>query len=121
MPAHRRYETPATQLRRLAVEARAEGLPFSEFWRRALRPGQSLVTRHWAHPPKDCVVWPRDTYDRSCDREAIKQTRAAWRRAYLNLPPSRNELALQVLAPVLEGFDPPGETDCAHEREHVAA
>jgi hypothetical protein len=101
MPAPERYESPQSQLFRLAVEARAEGLDFEEFWTRALRPGKSLVTRHWSDPPPECVVWPRDTFDRQNAMAAIHATREGWRRAYEGEEPSRPELALYTLGPGL--------------------
>ena len=104
VPAPARYDSPHVQLRRLAEAALVEGLDFESFWERALRVGKPLVTRHRTCPPGDCVIWPRDTFDRQNARLAILETREAWRSAYEGLPPRREELALQALGPALDGF-----------------
>lgn len=83
------------------MTAKSEGLGFEDFWTRALRPGRALVTRHWSDLPDDCVVWPRDTFDRQNAMAAIYETRDGWRRAYEGENPTRQELALSAIGPVL--------------------
>lgn len=108
MAAPQKYPTAHLQLRELAELALLDGTPFDVFWERAVRPGRSPVT--WASsPPPDevarilneCVIWPRDTFDRNVSMVAILDSREAWRRAYEGVPPTRFERALIVLAPVI--------------------
>ena len=121
MPAPARYSPPHVQLRLLAESALAEGLGFDEFWERALRPGKPLVTRHKINPPGDCVIWPRDTFDRQNARAAIIDTRRGWKRAYEGKPPVRAELALQALGPVFDGFGAVEVAASPHGPEHAVA
>lgn len=105
MAAHQRYPAVHEQLSLLALRARAEGLDFTAFWERAVRPGQQVVT--WRMPeerrPFGCVVWPNDTFDRQTAQEATLDVVVVegWRRAYELVPASRREAALKVLAPRL--------------------
>lgn len=109
MAAHQRYPSVHEQLRCLALEARAAGMEFEEFWLEAVRPGLPPVT--WRTPPsrrpEGCVVWPNDTFDRQCVRDATlaEDVMEGWRRAYDVEPPLRREAALTVLAPMLAGLD----------------
>ena len=121
MPAPARYASPHVQLRLLAEAALQDGVDFEEFWEQALRLGKPLVTRHKANPPADCVIWPRDTFDRQNARKAILETREGWRRAYDGEPPLIPELALQALGPALEGFDLCGDVASPHGPEHAVA
>jgi len=113
-------------LSRLAREARARGEDFDTFWWRALRVGESLVTRYDRNPPDDCVIWPRDTWDRRNDMEAILSTEGAWRRAYEHIKPKPCEAALAILSPAAEnlpvsGFTPAADVRSARERDHAVA
>jgi hypothetical protein len=119
LPAAERYESPHRQLRRLAEDARREGLDFTEFWDQVIRPDRPLVTRHRPDPPTDCVIWPRDTFDRQNARKAIMETREAWRRAYEGETPTRGDLALQALGPALNGLTP--EAGLRSDREPAYA
>lgn len=106
MAAHAKYPAVHAQLLELARLARAEGLPFEEFWRRAMRPGERSVT--WGvesgRRPVGAVVWPRDTADRNVALAATRGARDGWRRAYDQLPPRRSEAALERLRPELEAL-----------------
>lgn len=104
MGAHLRYEPAYRQLLALAIEAREEGLPFPEFWDRAIRPGLRVIT--WKVPearrPHGCVVWPNDTLERRIARASVLEVRDAWRRAYDREPATRGERALTLLSPLLD-------------------
>jgi len=106
MAAHARYPAAHEQLLILAREARAEGLSFEAFWKRAVRPGMTPVT--WAKDPEKrpphCVIWPRDTTDRGISIAATLGAKTGWKRAYNQLPPNRGEAALIRLAPELESL-----------------
>lgn len=103
MAAPARYPTPHAQLLRLAEDAKREGIPFEEFWDRAVRPGLPPVTYYQpeAERLKGCVVWPRDSVDRNLARAATEDSREGWRRAYEGVEPTRSERALIVLSPLL--------------------
>lgn len=108
MPAPQRYAAPHEQIRVLAVQARREGISFEDFWHRAIRPGQKLVTTETARttaPPPEAVVWPMDSADRANAIAATNGARDFWQRAYDRVPPTRGEKALGVLREVL--FDKP--------------
>lgn len=107
MAAHQRYPSVHEQLRVLARSAQQRGLGFDEFWECAVRPGLPPVTWRTQGRPAGCVVWPNDTFDRQCVRDATlaEDVREGWRRAYYLEPPLRREAALTVLAPMLAGLD----------------
>lgn len=107
MAAPARYPTSHAQLRALAEEARREGVPFEDFWDRAVRPDQPPVTYYKpeCERPADCVVWPRDTTDRNLARAATEDAKEGWRRAYLNLPAPSSERALTILSPILDELE----------------
>ncbi len=87
----------------LAQEARLEGLSFEEFWERAVRPDLPVVTI--TTPPEKvpdgCVRWPSDSLDGRFWRDATREAKDGWRRAYNRLPPDPREQALERLAPAL--------------------
>jgi hypothetical protein len=101
---------PAGDVRILLAEAKKLGLSFEEAWETVVRPGRrgrgrgAVVTTRTplAKRPELCVIWPGDTGDRNAWREAVEETKDAWRRAYLGEPPSRLELALSVLCGVID-------------------
>lgn len=115
MAAHQRYPSVHEQLRDLARAAQAACMPFDVFWEEAVRPGLPPVT--WRTPearrPEGCVIWPNDTFDRQCVRDATvaEDVREGWRRAYYLHPPLRREAALTVLAPMLAGLDAAGRRE----------
>ena len=121
VPAPARYDPPHVQLRRLAEAALCDGLDFETFWERALRIGKPLVTRHRESPPDDCVIWPRDTFDRQNARLAILETRWAWESAYEGWKATEAELALQALGPALDGFGTLADVRSPHGHHAIAA
>jgi hypothetical protein len=75
--ARRKYPSVHEQRLELALEARREGLPFEEFWQRAMRPRNPALTWRGASeprpahcrlegewPPRGAVRFPNDTFDR---------------------------------------------------------
>jgi Mn-dependent DtxR family transcriptional regulator len=61
-------------------------------------------------PPDDTIIWSGDTEIRRFEREAIIASRRSWWAAWHLLPPRRGDLALSLLAPLLEPPAPaPGE------------
>jgi hypothetical protein len=114
----------------LAIEAKAEGLTFEEFWERAIPPakkggrkrksanrepgpepdyGSPLISAAQELPPgrllqpgQTEVYWPDDTFSRHDSYRGILDSEDGWRRAYLGLPPARGESALLLLAPAME-------------------
>lgn len=111
MPAPQRYAAPHEQIRVLAVEARREGVSFEDFWHRAIRPGQKLVTTETVQSspaPAGAVVWPRDSADRANAIAATNGAKEFWHRAYNRVPPTRGERALGVLHGLL--FEKPASS-----------
>lgn len=98
------YATPIAQMTVLAADARDRGLSFDEWWEEAIRPGRGAVTptTPGGRRPAGCVVWPNDSFDQRTWREAILQSKEAWRRAYDREPVTRGDAALRLLAPALE-------------------
>lgn len=86
------------------MQARREGITFEDFWFRAIRPGQKLVTTETARkadPPPGAVVWPMDSADRANFIAATNAAKEFWYRAYEHLPPNRGELAMSRLRGLL--------------------
>jgi hypothetical protein len=103
VPAEQRHESPPEQLGRLAQTARRQGLPFDEFWLRAVRPGLPAVrvTTPAEKRPEGAIAWPHDHRDRQAAAAALEATKEGWRRAYEQVPPRPGEVALALLAPIL--------------------
>jgi len=105
VPAPQRYAAPHEQILVLAIEARREGVPFEEFWQRAVRPNstEKLITTKTVEPPPDAVVWPYDSADRNLAIGATAAVKENWRRAYERQEPTRGELAFAALWEILRG------------------
>lgn len=91
------YDSPHTQLLRLATIARRRGLSFEEFWSEAVREGKPLVMTNHPKPPEHCVRWPTDRNDRLSWAQAIADTKDGWRRTYERIEPLPRERAVAVL------------------------
>lgn len=83
------------------MQSRQRGVPFDEFWKLALRPGEALLTTETVRTiepvPIYGIVWPKDSGDRANAQAAIRGTEEGWRRAYEGVPPSKGEIALLML------------------------
>ena len=103
MVAHQLYPLPATQMVRLARDARREGLSFEDFWERAVRPDLPVImtTTLSRQIPPGCVVWPSDSQASKEWRTVTADVRDAWESAYEALPATGAERALRRLAPLL--------------------
>lgn len=99
-----RYRTPAEQMGDLALEARARGMTFEEWWEESVRVARRPITvsTPLAARPPACVLWPTDSGECRAWRAAIAESEEAWRRAYERLPATPGEVSLARLRPVLK-------------------
>jgi hypothetical protein len=100
-----RYDRPHVQLLTLLESARLRGLSFGEAWTEALRPGMAIVMSTTAAAPATAVRWPTDRSDRDAWKQAIEDSREAWRRAYYGQPATIPERSLVVLGDMLDSLD----------------
>jgi hypothetical protein len=105
MAPPRLHEDPLVQLGRLAVGARRNGMPFDEFWQRAVRPDGPWILVTTPCPPAEAIRWPTDRDARLGAYAAAVATREAWRRAYEGEAPARSERAVTELLSVLTSDD----------------
>lgn len=98
------YPSAWTQLRELAVMARAAGKTFDQFWEDAVRP--NLPPVRWKRPEDwlpGAVVWANDSKTCQDDRAAVLATRDAWESAYTGGRRLSGERGLAYLASLIEG------------------
>lgn len=111
MGAPLKYPSAHEQLLKLAKVARAQGVPFDEFWKTAVRPGQRPYT--WGKPsapreiPEGVVIWPQDADDRQVVMAATMGARQGWKRAYNGMEATPRERALGALRPMLQELQAP--------------
>ena len=93
------------QLRELLVAAPGVAAdPFELAWAAAVDPPGAAVLTSTRDAPAGAIRWPSDTETRRVRRHAVMATRAAWHRAYERATPTRGDLALVELLPVLGGL-----------------
>lgn len=121
MAAPTKYPSPLQQMHELAIEARAAGLDFDQWWEQAIRPGRTIVMVTTKNPPAGAVLWPTDRNDRVTWMGAIEDSKEGWRRAYVKAPPTIHEAALRLLAPGLAALDEVAEELYEADERPIAA